>query len=225
MCSSMQPNLVVEEISLSITPLFKAPPFTELLAPLAQHQSQVRLSLRPADFLGLLPPLHPDDPFHPEDVPLIQLPAPSFCPYPADHCIELPANTEYGMVTHQFAYACSRVLPPADKAGSDLCNVVWPPLVFRSSVPNSEARLDLLAGLPLDHLVFLLAIAHIGRLEHHFALLFDNTITGFARAWVHHCELIGEAGYWRGVAPRPSLRLDVLWRGVTVAWLAARSIV
>ncbi|KAJ7937740.1 hypothetical protein B0H13DRAFT_2302564 [Mycena leptocephala] len=71
------------------------PPLPEPLPPLSQHQPRTGLSLRPADLLGLLLPLHPDDPFHPDDVPSIELPAPSFCPCPADHC-ELPADTDYG---------------------------------------------------------------------------------------------------------------------------------
>ncbi|KAJ7936762.1 hypothetical protein B0H13DRAFT_2437621 [Mycena leptocephala] len=194
--SAPGPNILSlhEDISLPMSPLFEAPP---LPRPPPQHGPG--LSLRPADLLDLLPSLHPigsDDPFHLDNVPSIEFPPPSFCPCPADHCIDLPADTEYGAVIHELAYACSRVLPPAVEVGDDLCNLVWPPLVFPdgSFIGNPEARLDLLTRLPPDQLVFLLAIVHMGRLEHHFALLFDGAITDFARAWVHHCELIGEAG-------------------------------
>ncbi|KAJ6467624.1 hypothetical protein C8R47DRAFT_1223533 [Mycena vitilis] len=153
-------------------------------------------SIQPAHLLGLMP-LHPDDPIHPDDVASIEMPAPSLCPCPADHFIEFPADTaDYGVLIHQLAYACSRVLPPAMEVANDLCDVVWPPLLFPdgTSAPNPDARLDLLAKLPADHLVFLLAIAHMGHLEHHFALLFDGALTDFALAWVNHCELTGEAG-------------------------------
>ncbi|KAJ7241812.1 hypothetical protein C8J57DRAFT_72967 [Mycena rebaudengoi] len=179
---------------------FEAAPPAELLLPLPfEPPLEVRsqgILLRSADLLGLVP-LHPDDPIHPDDVPPDDLPVPSLCLFPEDHPpSEFPAETEYGPVVHQLAHACSRALPPALDVASHLCDVVWPPMVYPdgSVDPNPEARLDLLARLSPDHLVFLGAIAHMGHLEHHFALLFDPAITEFARLWVHHCELIGEAG-------------------------------
>ncbi|KAJ7093850.1 hypothetical protein B0H15DRAFT_830928 [Mycena belliarum] len=152
-------------------------------------------SVQPGHLLGLTP-LHPDDPIHSDDVAPIDLPAPSLCPCPTDHFLGIPADTEYGVVIHRLAYACSRVVPPAVEVANDLCDVVWPPLVFRdgTSAPNPAARLDLLGRMPSDHLVFLVAIAHMGRLEPHFALFFDRALTDFALAWVNHCELAGEAG-------------------------------
>lgn len=103
---------------------------------------------------------------------------------------------EYGPVVHELVYACSRVLPPALDVAGHLCDVVWPPVVYEDGGidQNPDARLDLLSRMPPDHLVFLCVIAHMGSLEHHFALLFDSAITEFTHAWVHHCELVGEAG-------------------------------
>ncbi|KAF8166305.1 hypothetical protein K438DRAFT_1984351 [Mycena galopus ATCC 62051] len=154
------------------------------------------LSLRPADLLGLVP-LHLDDPIHPGVVPLEALPPPSLCLFPDDHLpSEFPADTEYGPVMHELAHTCSRALPPALDVASYLCDVVWPPVVYPDGAvdPNPDARLDLLGRLPPDHLVFLCAIAHMGYLEHHFALLFNPAIMEFAHRWVHHCELVGELG-------------------------------
>ncbi|KAJ6545502.1 hypothetical protein B0H19DRAFT_1167844 [Mycena capillaripes] len=168
------------------------PPQLTPLAPLLEGRSHVR----PADLLGFVP-LHIDDPIHPDEVPPDDLPAPSLCLFPDDHPpSEFPVETEYGPVAHQLAHACSRALPPALDAAGHLCDVVWPPLIHPDGrvSPNPEARLDLLARLSPDHLVFLCAIAHMGHLDHHLALLFDPAITEFAHLWVHHCELMGEAG-------------------------------
>ncbi|KAF8186163.1 hypothetical protein K438DRAFT_1836124 [Mycena galopus ATCC 62051] len=177
---------------------FEAPPPVVPLPPLPLEDRPRGLSLRPADLLDLVP-LHPDDPFHPNDVPPNDLPPSTLCLFPDDHPpSQFPVNTEYGPLVHELAHACSRTLPTA--LGLDivnnLCDMVWPPLAYPdgSSDISSEARPDLLARLPPDHLVFLLAITQMGRLEHHFALLFNDAITEFARLWVHHCELVGEAG-------------------------------
>ncbi|KAF8145724.1 hypothetical protein K438DRAFT_1944969 [Mycena galopus ATCC 62051] len=164
---------------------FEAPPPTVPLLPPPPPPLEAwpcNLSLRPADLLGLVP-LHLDDPIHPGVVPLEALPPPSLCLFPDDHLpSEFPADTEYGPVMHELAHTCSRALPPALDVASYLCDVVWPPVVYPDGAvdPNPDARLDLLGRLPPDHLVFLCAIAHMGYLEHHFALLFNPAIMEFA---------------------------------------------
>ncbi|KAJ7934611.1 hypothetical protein B0H13DRAFT_2305386 [Mycena leptocephala] len=68
-----------EDISLPISPLYEVFPLPKPLPPPPQREPGQ--SLQPADLLDLLPPLHPigpDDPFHPDDVPSIELPGPSF---------------------------------------------------------------------------------------------------------------------------------------------------
>ncbi|KAJ7096612.1 hypothetical protein B0H15DRAFT_825740 [Mycena belliarum] len=153
-------------------------------------------SLAPADLLGLVP-LRSDDPVHPDAVPPIPLPPPSLCLAPDDHPPnKFPVDTDYGPLVHDLAHACSRTLLTASDVANDLSSIVWPPLVYPdgSCEHDPNARFDLLARLPPDHFVFLLAITLMTRVEHHFALFFDDAIAAFALQWVHHCELMGEAG-------------------------------
>ncbi|KAF7371993.1 hypothetical protein MVEN_00057400 [Mycena venus] len=188
-CSWQQPP--------SFEPHFDAPTAAPPL-PAPPGPLQQGLSLRPADLLGLIP-LHSDDPFHPNDIPPLDLPTPTLCLFPDDHLPrKFPVDTEFGPIAHKLAHACSRALPHAVAVdvANELRDIVWPPLAYPdgSFDISPEARLDLVVRLPPDHLIFLFAITQMGRLEHHFALLFNDAITEFVRRWVYHCELVGEAG-------------------------------
>ncbi|KAJ7870092.1 hypothetical protein B0H14DRAFT_3576824 [Mycena olivaceomarginata] len=107
-CSWQQP--------LSFEPHFDAPPTAPPLpVPLAPLQQG--LSLRPADLLGLTP-LHPDHPFHPDDVPLDDLPPPTLCLFPDDHPpSQFPVDTEYGPLVHGF--------PSVFLAPHKICGICW----------------------------------------------------------------------------------------------------
>ncbi|KAJ6461333.1 hypothetical protein C8R45DRAFT_1028098 [Mycena sanguinolenta] len=175
--------------AVMLTPLRPVP----LLEPLEGWSQD--LPLRPADLLGLIP-FHSDEPFHPDDVPLDNLPPPSLCLFPHDHPpSRFPVETEYGEVTHQLAFACSRALPTSYTAPL-LRDIAWPPLEYTDGgiYINPDARPELLGRLPADHIVFLCAIVVMGRLEPPFALFFDGVVADFIHRWVYHCELGGEPG-------------------------------
>ncbi|KAJ7903002.1 hypothetical protein B0H13DRAFT_2335354 [Mycena leptocephala] len=182
------PSAPIHALSTPVRREVPAPP----LPPPREPQSG--LSLRPADLLDLLPLLHPigpDDPFYPDEVPSIDMPAPSLCPCPADHlprpippipAPSLPADTSYGVVQSSLALACTTAVEKHFSAAlADVVSVAWGPY-------GTYEEKGLLAQLPGDQLVFLCMLPEFVRLEPVFAEFLDPAIINFARGWVNHCR-------------------------------------
>ncbi|KAJ7807882.1 hypothetical protein B0H13DRAFT_2386187 [Mycena leptocephala] len=182
--SAPRANIFVlnKDIPVSQVPLIPTPVAPPLPPP---HEPRLHgLSLRPVDLLGLLP-LHRDDPIHPDDVPPVDMPAPSICPCPADHLLlpipplapapSLPAETTYGLVHTKLALACARELPNSVVTLEQVFDLVWGP--YR----NNDEK-NLLVALPPDRLIFLCTLAAIAALEPVFEGFLQPVIMEFARA-------------------------------------------
>ncbi|KAJ6545223.1 hypothetical protein B0H19DRAFT_1379969 [Mycena capillaripes] len=159
-------------------------------------------SLQPAELLGLQS-LHCDTSIHPDNVPLLDIPAPSLCLCPADHlppppapAPSFPAETSYGSVQSSLALAYATASEKGCFAAiTDVVSLVW-------GSSGTYLEKGLLARLPGDQLIFLCMLADFVALEPVFTTFLHPAITDFATGWIEHCQREDAGGEVNGTGSR-----------------------